>query len=797
MAKKKNVTLEEQSDFTEVGVEVLPVELAQELEQSMLAYSYLTIEDRAIPDARDGLKPVQRRILYSMDQSKNYYNKPYVKSARIVGNTMGVYHPHGDAAIYDAMVRMAQDFSMGMKLIDGKGNFGDRPGAGAASSRYTESRLEEVAGLLTSELREKPVDFIPNYDDSTEEPTVLPVQFPNLLVNGTSGIAVGYATNMAPHNPGEVIDATRWLLTHPNASIEKLMEFVPGPDFPTGGQIVGIEGVKEAYETGKGQIFIRSPYTVKTQGRGKHVIEFHEFPYTVNSEKILEQIKKAIKDGKIQGIADAKDLSGRKGTRFIVETKAGIRPEAVVAALYKISDLEVSFNFNNNALVNKVPQMLGLKDMMEIFIDHRVETVTRRTQHRIKKREERQHLVEGLLKALLDIDAVIKIVRSSESAQKAKDTLMKKLKVDDIQAEYVLSLQLRRLTKYDQNELNAEKDQLVKEIAELQELLDDEKKLKGVISKELADVKKQIDIPRRSEIIDGKQAEKFEETVAKATSESFDVADEACEVYLTHKGGLFRSTTPTKKPFLSSAPSTTKGQVVVITNKGNATRIETLHVDERESKASNLVTLGRGEKVIAVVPTALEDGKTGGIAMGTRKGVVKIANPQFPVKNDEFSVMGLDSDDEIISARWVEDYNNYDFIFLKSSSNLLSFPANKVRPQGLSGSGMAGVKISDGERVLDFCALAHSEKDQATVITITDKKNGKLSPVAPFPQKGRATGGVRSQAFLKGDTQLVFGRILPENALFDSKGKKVSLPPITAKRDASGKPVGDDMGLDS
>lgn len=794
---RKNTMTEQQADFTVAGVEVTPVELSNELEQSMLSYSYLTIEDRAIPDARDGLKPVQRRILYSMDQSKNYHNKPYVKSAKIVGNTMGEYHPHGDSAIYDAMVRMAQDFSMGVTLIDGKGNFGDRPGAGAASSRYTESRLEEVAGLLTSELREKPVDFIPNYDETTEEPVVLPVQFPNLLINGTTGIAVGYATNMAPHNPGEVIDATRWLLTHPQATIEKLMEFIPGPDFPTGGQIIGIDGIKEAYETGRGKIFIRSPYTIKSIGRGKNSIEFHEFPYMVNSEKILESIKKAIKDNKIQGIADAKDLSGRKGTRFVVETKAGIKPEAVVAALYKVSELEISFNFNSNALVDKVPHMLGLKDLLNIFIEHRIETVTRRTQHRIQKRQEREHLVEGLLKALLDIDLVIKIVRSSESAQIARDTLMKKLKVDEIQADYILSLQLRRLTKYDQEELKNEKEQLTKEIAKLQSLLDDEKKMRTLISKELADVKKQIDIPRRSEIIDGKQAEKFEEIAVQATQTSFNVEDEPCEVYLTYKGGIFRSNQPTKKAIFSSAHSTTKGHIVLVTNKGNATRIETLHVDEKESKVSNLVNLGHNEKVIAVVPINLEDGKTGGIAMGTVKGIIKITNPQFPVKNNEFSVINLDPDDEILSARWVEDVNNYDFIFIKSSSNLLSFPASKVRPQGLNGSGMAGVKISDGEKVLDFCVLSHSEKEQATVITISNNKNGKLSPIAPFPQKGRATGGVRSQTFLKGDTQLIFGKILPDNILYNSKGQKVPLPALTSKRDASGKPLGDDMAVDS
>lgn len=794
MARRKTTAAE--LNFEKPATEVITTELHAELEHDFLAYAYMTLEDRAIPDARDGLKPVQRRILYSMQEAGNTANKPVVKSARIVGNTMGVYHPHGDSAIYDAMVRMAQDFSMGVTLIDGKGNFGDRPGSGAASSRYTEARMSHAAAYMTEELKEKAVDFKPNYDESTEEPVVLPNQFPNLLVNGVSGIAVGYATSIAPHNPGEVIEAARWLLTHPNATLDKLMEFVPGPDFPTGCQIIIGDGAREAYETGQGKVTIRSPYTIEPKGRGKHSIEFYELPYSVNVDKILDEIRGAIKNDKIQGIADVKDLTdGRNGIRFVVETKAGVKPEAVVHALYKVSQLETNFSFNSNALVDKVPVLMGLKDMLQVFLDHRIETVTRRTQHRKQKRADRLHLVEGLLKALLDVDTVIKIVRSSPNAQEAQVKLIKKFKVDEVQADYILSLQLRRLTKFDQHELDNEAKTLKQEIAELDELLSDDKKMKALISKELADVKKAIHVDRRSVIIDGKEAAKLEEVAeAHAAALGAEVAEESCMVYLTHRGGVFRSTEETRKAYLSVAGTNTKSQVVLITNKGNAVRVPVIYFNEKETRVSSYLSLSKDERVIAVVPTGgMPDGKKGGIAMGTRKGVVKITAPQFPVKAEEFSVINLDADDVILSARWVEDVDLYDFVFIKNSSNLLSFPASKVRPQGLSGGGMAGVKLLEGERVLSFNVIARGEQETAQVITLTDAGHGKASPYALFPQKGRATGGVRSQAFLKSDKELVFAEVIPSIFLFDSMGRRIHLPESNLKRDASGKPVKEDF----
>lgn len=793
MARRKAVAQNDGAAFDKVAREVIPIELSDEMERSFLAYSYMTIGERALPDARDGLKPVQRRILYSMYDSSIFNNKPYVKSARVVGNVMGVLHAHGDSSIYESVCNMVRDYSISVPLIDGKGNFGDRPGAGAAAPRYTEIRLHRVSNYLVSELGEKCVPFVPNYDETTVEPIVLPTQFPNLVVNGTTGIAVGYATNMAPHNLGEVIDATRWLLTHPNADVDKIISLMPGPDFPTGGIVVGEEGIRQAYETGRGKVVIRSPYEIKPLNRGKSAIEFYELPYTVDSEKILEQVKDAIKNNKIQGIADAKDLTDNKhGTRLVVETKAGFNPTAVVQALYKVSLLESSFSYNNTVLVDGVPVILGIKGLLDIFIQHRFDTVFKRTEHRLVKKLDRLHLVKGLLLALLDIDEVIRIVRASPSADEARSKLMKKLKVDEVQADYILSLQLRRLTKFDQHELEQEKKELEEAVASLQAILADDKAVRDIISAELLAIKKEVGVERRSMILSDKQAEKQQE-VAKASAVALEITDAPTQVYLTRKG-IFRGDKPGRKAVMSSAATTTKGKVILVTNLGRAQRVDTLHVGEREGKVESLLAspLTRGEKVIAVVPVGLAEGKTGGIAMGTRHGIVKIAAPQWPARSDEFSVIKLEDGDEVLSARWVEDVSGYEFVFVKNSSGILRFPADKVRPQGLSGGGMAGVKVVRGEEVLAFAVVSAEEQRQALVVTVSDQGNGKTSQLKEYPQKGRATAGMRSHAFLKGEKMLKHVLVLPSDSLMDGSNNALELP-VMGKRDGSGKPVSPEL----
>jgi DNA gyrase subunit A len=790
MVVRKKV--DEVNPFLNDAKTVVGTPINDEVSKSFLEYTMAVVYSRALPDAIDGLKPVARRILFSMFRDGYTPDKNFVKSSRTVGNVMATLHPHGDSSIYDAMVKLAQPFYQNCRLVEGYGNWGDAGGARAAAPRYTESRLDKTALLTLSEIRENTVDMRPNYDGEDEEPVILPVQFPNLVINGTFGIAVGFSSNMAPHNPGEVLDATRWLLTHPTATLERLMDFIPGPDFPTGAQILGQDAIKEAYTTGKGIIRIRSTSRIEATGRGKHNIIFTEMPYGVKTEAIMVKVKEGIKNGKLQGIADIKDLTDRKnGIMLVVETKAGINPNALLGDLFKLTPLEDSFGINNVALVEGEPKTLGLKEQLEIFLAHRVSVVTRRTQFRKDKKNARLHLLEGMLKALANIDEVIKIIRGSADTAESKEKLIKKFKLDEIQAEYILSIQLRSLTKWDSIKLNEEKVNLIAEIVGLDKILNDEKELKAVIASELEAVKKQLDRPRRSVLVDGNIAEHIAAAKTAAASVSLEVADEECGVFLSAKGGIVRSPKLTSsKPVLSSMVGTTRGKFIAVTNKGRAFRIDTLHVGIKEAPVASVLPekLATGEKVIAVTPVELPVGKTGGIAMGTKNGLVKIATPTWPVRSDDFTVIGLDGDDEVLSAQWVEDTEAYDFIFISTDTSFLSFPAKAVRPSGLSAGGVAGIKIAAEQSVSSFSVIAHADKASALVITHTGKTI-KATPLSEFPQKGRATAGLRSHKLLKGETGLALSTVAANGVLFTAEGKEVPLPKIDSRRDGSGVPV--------
>jgi DNA gyrase subunit A len=796
MAIKKNTKpTEKQADFSKLAKVIEDVSLSDEVEKSFLSYAYMVILSRAIPDARDGLKPVHRRILWSMFDEGITPEKSHVKSAKIVGNTMGNYHPHGDSAIYEAMVGLVQEHNLSVPLIDPHGNFGGSPGSTPAAARYTEARLGKAALPLLAELKEDGTDFAPNYDATRVEPTVLPVQYPNLLINGGTGIAVGVASKMAPHNPNEIIDAARWLLTHPTATTERLMDFVPGPDFPTGGRILGQDAIKAAYETGRGVIKIQGTSVIEPVGRGKHHIIFTSLPYEISAEKVIEKIKELVGDNKIQGIADMKDLAGRQDkTRLVIETKAGVNPQALLYELYKQTPLEVSFGINNTAILDGEPKVLGLKELLEVFLDHRVNVVTRRTASRKDKRDKRLHLIEGLLKALANIDEVIKIIRNSVDTETARASLIKKFKLDEVQADYILDIPLRRLTKFDQIQLNDEKKKLLEELKGLNKILSDEKELRAVIAKELEEVRKVLDRPRRSEIVGGDLSEHLEAAKAAAVSTSLEVEDEPCGVFLSYKGGLVRSTKLTaSKPMLSQITSTTRSKFIAVSNKGRAFRLDTLHVGTKEASVNNVLPekLPNGEKIIALTPVDLSEGKTGGIAIGTKNGIVKITSPQWPVRSDDFSIISLENDDEIISAHWIDDVNSYDVAFITSDTSLLTFPASKVRPQGLSGGGMAGIKLSDKSTVLAFGVIPTAIKDKAMVVTVSDGQRGKTTPYSLYPQKGRGTGGVRTQAFLKGESYLIYAFVGTEPVLLDKDKKELSLPEVINKRDASGKLLDD------
>src|SRR5687768_16717164 len=598
MARRKNETNRvDLCAFDQAGARVIDNPQTTEVEDSYLEYAYSVIHSRALHDARDGLKPVHRRILWSMSEQGHRPDRAYVKSARVVGDVMGKYHPHGDVAIYDALVRLAQDFSLNAPLIDGHGNFGS-PDDGPAAARYTEARMSREAMLLVGELGEGTVDFKPTYDGDDVEPKVLPAAFPNLLVNGTSGIAVGMATNMIPHNLGEVVAAARHLITRPEADLDALMRFVPGPDLPTGGQLLGLDEVRRAYETGRGVVRLRARAQTGPLegGRGRQAITVVQLPYGVGTEKIIEAITDEVKGklitsgprkgqrqpARLQGIADVKDLTDREhGTRLVIECKVGVNPQALLADLYRLTPMEQSFGINNLVLVDGQPQTLGLKELLEVFLKHRYEVVTRRTKFRRRKREERLHLVEGLLKALLDIDKVIKLIRGSENAAAAKDGLMKQFKLSEIQAAYILDTPLRRLTKYDKLELENEQDKLCQEIAELSAILDDEGVLKKLVSTELAAVAKELGGDRRTSLIDGDLKEVL---AASKPAGPLEVADDPCQVILSAAGLVARTAAESEEAsegkrragrvkhdaVLAVVHSTARGQVILITNLGRA-----------------------------------------------------------------------------------------------------------------------------------------------------------------------------------------------------------------------------------
>jgi DNA gyrase subunit A len=725
-------------------------------------------------------------------------DKGHVKSARTVGNVMASLHPHGDSSIYDAMGKLAQPWYLNVKYVDGYGNWGDVGGSTPAAPRYTEAKLDKNAMLMLEELREKTVDMKPNYDGEEEEPTVLPVQFPALVINGTFGLAVGFSSNMAPHNPGEVLDATRWLLTHPDATLDKLMSFIPGPDFPTGGQILGMDAVRESYETGKGKIQIRSTYHVEDLGRGKHNIIFTEMPYGAKTVSILKKIKDGRDSQKLIGIADVKDLTDlRNGTRLVVETKTGVKPEALVMELFKQTPLQETYAINNVALVKEnlngkmmdVPKTLGLKEMLEIFIAHRVDVVTRRTQHRKDKKDARLHILEGMLKALANIDEVIRIIRAAPDASTAQVNLMKKFKLDEIQADYILSIPLRRLTKFDQIELNEEKIKLTDEVKELSKILSDDKELRAVIATELTAVKKQLDRPRRSVLVGGSLAEHIAEAKKAVASISLEVADEPCVISLTAKGSIVRNAKPVRNA-LSTATTTTRGKFIVVTNKGRAFRIDALHVGEKAAAVGSVLpsALAAGEKCVAVTPVTLEDGKTGGIALGTKRGVVKLQPVNWPKNSDIFDIITLADGDEIIGARWVSDVETTSYVFVSSDSSLLIFKAATVRGQNaLSSAGMAGIKLAEGEQAIEFSVITDTELDKAVVVTHTGQ-TGKASKLSLFNFKGRATGGMRAQKFNRGEENLVFATVSTSPVLVSESGDDIPVPDIDPRRDGSGKP---------
>ncbi|HEV8556176.1 MAG TPA: DNA topoisomerase (ATP-hydrolyzing) [Actinophytocola sp.] len=811
MARRKTPSTKiDPGAFDRAGATVIDKPVKHEIEDSYLEYAYSVIHSRALPDARDGLKPVHRRILYSMHEQGHRPNSAYVKCSRIVGDTMGKYHPHGDVAIYDAMVRLAQDFSMNVPLVDGHGNFGS-PDDGPAASRYTESRMSQAAMFLVGELGEDTVDFRPNYDGSLQEPMVLPAAFPNLLVNGTSGIAVGMATNMIPHNAGEIVNAAKWLIRNPEASLDRLMEFVPGPDLPTGGILLGLDEVRKAYETGRGVVRMRAKVEIgPLEGSRRQAITLTELPYGVGPEKIIEKITDEVtKSRRLTGIADVKDLTDREnGIRVVIECKVGVNPQALLADLYRLTPMEQSFGINNLVLVDGQPQTLGLKELLEVFLRHRFDVVLRRTRYRKRKREERLHLVEGLLIALLDIDKVIRLIRASENAQAAKEGLMKTFKLSEIQATYILDTPLRRLTKYDKLELETEQDRLTAEIAELTTIIEDDAVLRRVVSNELTQVAKELATERRTTLIDGELKEVL---AASRPAGPLEVADDPCQVILSATGVVARTAAESEEvsegrrrsgrakhdAVAAVVHTTARGQILLVTNRGRAIKTDVLTLPVLPDQpgtvslsggmaASELVSLLPEEKVIGIAPLSGEQAGSSGLALGTRQGVVKVCAPEWPVRSDEFEVITLKEGDEVVGATWLAD-GTENLAFVSTDASLLRYAANLVRPQGLKGGGMAGINLAAGEHVVFFGAVRTDDDEHGEPMVVTSTgRYVKVTPFELYPAKGRATGGVRAQRFLKGDRGLVLAWIGPRPAGSSATGNAVELPASDPRRDGSG-----------
>lgn len=870
---------------------IVETPLNEEMSKSFLEYAYSVIYARALPDARDGMKPVQRRIVYQMGQMNLNPDRPYMKSARVVGEVMGKLHPHGDSAIYEAMVRLAQPFAMRLPLVDGHGNFGSLDD-GPAASRYTEARLAPAALGMNANIDEDTVDFAPNYDNKLKEPTVLPAAIPNLLVNGGSGIAVGMATNMATHNLGEVINAAKHLMAHPDATMEELMRYVPGPDWPGGGIIIGRDGIREAYASGRGTLTTRSATHIENVTARKKAIVVTELPFMVGPERVLERISEGVKNRKLEGISGAIDLTDRhNGTRIVIEIKTGFDPNAVLVQLFKHTPLQDNFTMNNVALVDGRPHTMGLKEMLQVWIDHRRLVVRRRSEFRRTKAQERLHLVEGLLLAMVDIDEVIQVIRSSDDADAAKSRLMAVFDLDEVQAQYILDLRLRRLTRMSRIELEAERDDLRRRIEELERILASADELDRVVVSEMDDMADRYGSPRRTVLLDvdpdgsmhpvtaagaegvpagAMEAVRAAHTVSSAEADvaaaaaarkagedagavsALQLDDEPC-VVMMGASGLIARTSPSALDVWESRssgdaradgdqivalfPTTTLASYGLITSAG---RLVLAHVADLPAlPASTTLSVAGGVKakellgttentdpvpgeyvVTAIAMSAPphkgdasdSDGASGDalppLAIGTRHGVIKRWNRESPTTMDSWGVIDLKDGDTVVFAAPAADEDR--LVFISSDSSLLTYEAGNVRPQGRTAGGMAGIKLADGCQVVTFnvipagkVAWTYEEGENglfsasgAVVLTVagdadalpgTENGSAKVTPLEMYPTKGRATGGVRSQRFLKGQNTLIFAWVglYPLHASTEG-GNPVELPKPDMRRDGSG-----------
>ena len=750
---------------------ILPIEIAEEMKKSYIDYSMSVIAGRALPDVRDGLKPVHRRILYSMNELNLTPDKPYRKSARIVGDVLGKYHPHGDSAVYLAMVRMAQDFSTRGLLVDGHGNFGSIDGDSPAAMRYTEARMSKLSLELLRDIDKETVDFTPNFDESLKEPSVLPARYPNLLVNGSNGIAVGMATSIPPHNLGEVIDATVYLIDNEEATVEELMQFIKGPDFPTSAIIMGKENITEAYRTGRGKVKVRSRAYIEELAKGKQQIIITEIPYQVNKAKLVEKIAELVKDKKVEGISDLRDESNRNGMRIVIELKRDVNANIVLNNLYKHSQMEDTFSIIMLALVNGVPKILNLKQILYYYVQHQKDVVTRRTKFELNKAETRAHILEGLKIALDNIDAVINLIRSSKTGQEAKLGLIEQFKLSELQAQAILDMKLQRLTGLERDKIEAEYEELIKKINRLKEILSNERLLLNVIKEEMLIIKENYADERRTEI--------------KHSEGEIDmrdlINDEEIAITLTHFGYIKRLPSDTYKSqrrggrgvsalttreedFVKHLVSTTThSKLLFFTNKGRVFKLNAYDIPEgkRQAKGTaivNLLQLGPNEKIATLI--SIDESESNEfLLLATKNGIVK------KTKREEFKninksgliAIGLREDDELIDVRVTN--GNKEVLLVTKQGMSIKFDEKDIRPTGRTAIGVKGIALSENDKVVSM-SLANEGTD---LLVVSENGFGKRTDINEYRIQTRSGKGIKTYNIAEKTGNIVGAQMVNED----------------------------------
>jgi DNA gyrase subunit A len=730
---------------------LVPVNIEDEMRRSYVDYAMSVIIGRALPDVRDGLKPVHRRILVGMRDMGLASNRSYRKCAKIVGEVMGNYHPHGDGPIYDALVRMAQDFSYRYPMVDGQGNFGSIDGDPPAAMRYTEARMSPFAEALLEDFDKETVDFVPNYDEEREEPSYLPSKVPNLLVNGSNGIAVGMATNMPPHNLLEVSEALIHLINNPQATLRDLMAYIPGPDFPTAGIIHGRSGIRHAYETGRGQLTIRARATIERQGKDRDVIVVTEIPYQVNKARLIEKIAELVNDKRLEGIGDIRDESDRHGMRIVIELKRGEQGLVILNNLYKLTPMQTTFGVINLSIVNGQPKVLSLVELLRSFIEHRVDVVRRRTQYELRQAEARAHILEGLKKALDHIDAIIKLIRGAKTAVEAREGLITQFEFTEIQAKAILEMQLQRLTSLERQKIEDELKELREKIAELKEILASDAKLRAVIVKELRDVQKKYGDPRRTEIIDEEAEIRLEDLIAEeeaviTVSHSGYVKRTPLSVYRNQgRGGKGRIGMKTKEedPVTNVFVANTHSYVLVFTDRGRLYWLKVYEIPDvgsagRGKAIVNLANLSAEEKVRALLSVKDFDPKVS-VLMATRNGTVKKSSLEAFSNPTQRGIiaMGVPDDDELIAAELVSAEET---VFIGTHDGLcIRFAHTDIREMGRQAYGVIGIRLEEGDYVVSMIA---SSNENDMVLSVTERGFGKRTAVEEYRTQGRGGKGV-------------------------------------------------------